>query len=531
MGEARALDQSALDYWREHPCEFIEKCLINPETGRAYVLLAAEREYLKHAFTLDENGRLLYPTLIYSAIKKSGKTTFAAILVITVLLLFGGRYGEAYCVANDLEQSRGRVFEACRRIVDASPILSCEADITANKIIFTALGSTITAVASDYQGAAGANPTISVFDEIWAFTTEKAWRLWDEFVPSPARRISCRLVVSHAGFSGESSLLESLCQSGLKQPPLGPDLYAGDGQLTFWTHEPIAPWQTEGWIEQMRASLRPHQFLRMIENRFASGTEGFISLAAWDACCSGQPIVANKSLRIWVAVDASVKRDATAIVACSWDRAAKKVVLVHHKIITPSPDNPINFETDVEDVILGLRARFNLKEVLFDPYAMQSSAQRLTRLGVKMTEYPQSTGNITQASQNLFELINGQGLIAYPDADIRLAMSRAVAVESSRGWKISKEKTSHHIDVVVSLAMSALATTQKGEQPGMQWGTYCPWATPGDPNSGQIHWHEEPEPPRIQSVTVQEADMEQHNLKTQAVPFFRPIYRRKAGGR
>jgi hypothetical protein len=41
------------------------------------------------------------------------------------------------------------------------------------------------------------------------------------------------------------------------------------------------------------------------------------------------------------------------------------------------------------------------------------------------------------------------------DAAMRLAISRAVAVETSRGWRISKEKQSNKIDVVVALAMAA----------------------------------------------------------------------------
>ncbi len=521
----KALDRASLAYWRDHPAEFIEQVLVNPETGRAYQLIPAEKEFLKHAFALDDDGRLRYPTLIYSAIKKSGKTTFGAILVITVLLLFGGRFGEAYCVANDLEQAKSRVFEAIRRIVEASPLLACEADITQRQISFAATGSTITAIASDYGSAAGANPTISVFDEIWGFTSERARRLWDEFVPSPARKISCRLVVSHAGFENESALLQELYNSGLKQPQVGPDLHVGGGVAMFWTHRPIAPWQSEAWIEQMRASLRPNQFLRMIENRFVTSESSFIDLAAWDGCCTGRPIVADKSLRVWVGVDASTKRNSTGIVACAWDKAAKKVVVVHHKIITPSAADPINFETDVEDVILGLKARFNLKEVRFDPYAMQASAQRLTRLGVKMVEYPQSSGNITQASQNLFELINGQGLIAYPAADVRLAISRAVAVESSRGWKITKATTSHHIDVVVALAMAALAAVQLGEQPTARMGTYNPICVPGDPNSGNIHWHEDPAPLRIREIKITEDQMAEHGLRLLDRPYIRP-YRR-----
>jgi len=78
------LDRKALTRYRADPCAFIEECLINPETGKPFVLLPAEREFLKHAFATDENGRLLYPELVYACPKKSGKTGFAALFTITL---------------------------------------------------------------------------------------------------------------------------------------------------------------------------------------------------------------------------------------------------------------------------------------------------------------------------------------------------------------------------------------------------------------------------------------------------------------
>jgi hypothetical protein len=77
-----------------------------------------------------------------------------------------------------------------------------------------------------------------------------------------------------------------------------------------------------------------------------------------------------------------------------------------------------------------------------------------------MVEFPQTIPNLTESSQNLFDLIKGRNLLLYPDAAIRLAISRAVAFESARGWRIGKDKQSHKIDVVVALAMAALAATK-----------------------------------------------------------------------
>jgi hypothetical protein len=82
-----------------------------------------------------------------------------------------------------------------------------------------------------------------------------------------------------------------------------------------------------------------------------------------------------------------------------------------------------------------------------------------------MVEFPQSVPNLTEASTNLYELIKGRNLEVYPDADIRLSISRAVAIETSRGWRIAKEKQGHKIDVVVALSQAALGATQSGQHP------------------------------------------------------------------
>ena len=66
-------------------------------------------------------------------------------------------------------------------------------------------------------------------------------------------------------------------------------------------------------------------------------------------------------------------------------------------------------------------------------YQMAAVAQRLQGAGVPMREFPQTTGNLTEIGSNLYELIEARGLVAYSDPDIRLAISRAVAVETPRG--------------------------------------------------------------------------------------------------
>ena len=59
--------------WQREPCAFIEEALHDPETGRPFKLLDAERDFLGHAFKVDSAGRLLYPEQIFQPRKSPAK--------------------------------------------------------------------------------------------------------------------------------------------------------------------------------------------------------------------------------------------------------------------------------------------------------------------------------------------------------------------------------------------------------------------------------------------------------------------------
>ena len=469
---AEALDQSAMARWKREPIAFIEEVLhtYNIDTQRfaPFKLHDAQRQFLKYAWLTRDDGRLLYPEQIYSTIKKTGKTGLAGGHVLTTTLIFGGLNAQAFCVANDLQQAQGRVFDAIVQICENSPYLKRECVITQDRISFPQTGAEIHAIASNDTSAAGAHPVISSFDELWGFTSTRLRRLWEEFIPVPTRKISARLVTSHAGYSGESELLEELYKDGLTLPEIAPGLCAGENTLFFWSHDRLAPWQTEAWYADMRRQQkRPAQFIRQFENRFVTSENPFIEMSAWDKCVD--PMLGHlpsSMIPIYVGVDASTKRDSTAIVAVTYDSKTMMVRLVTHRVFQPSPEEPLDFENTVERTVLDLSRRFQVRKVLFDPYQLAASMQRLAKQGLRVEEFPQIVPNLTAASQNLYDLVQSQGIILYPDSAMRLSVSRTIAIEGARGWRIAKEKVSHKIDVVVALAMAAYgAVKSQGESP------------------------------------------------------------------
>jgi hypothetical protein len=231
-------------------------------------------------------------------------------------------------------------------------------------------------------------------------------------------------------------------------------------------------------------------------------------MEAFDACVQpdAKPVLLDRYLSVYAAVDASVKRDSTAIVAVSWSAKDQCVRLINHKIIQPSASSPVDFEASIERTLLDWRQQYNLICCCYDPYQMVSSAQRLTKEGVMMFEFPQTVPNLTEASQNLFDLIKGGNIQLYPNEEIRLAVSRAIAIETPRGWRIGKDKQAHKVDVVIALAMACLAATKREvTSPGYSlavWQAACDMVEPAPVDlDGSREWRDKRCPPSMSMET------------------------------
>jgi phage terminase large subunit-like protein len=84
----------------------------------------------------------------------------------------------------------------------------------------------------------------------------------------------------------------------------------------------------------------------------------------------------------------------------------------------------------------------------------------LSKEGINMVEFPQTTDRLTYMSQNLFDLIQEKRIVLYDDNDMRKHAEKAIATETPRGWRIVKKKTSHKIDLIIALAMATIAATE-----------------------------------------------------------------------
>ena len=258
---------SAINVYRSDIIAFAEAEYFLASTGVPIELLEHQRRILRDVFTRDEDGRFPYQTVIYSCPKKSGKTEIGG-LVAEWFALSEGTFNEVYTPANDEEQSQGRVFKAVARSIQSNPRLS---SVVVNKGVITFPdGTEIRALASDYAGIAGANPGLTVWDELWAYTSENARRLYDELTPVPTRKNSMRFIATYAGIEGESHLLEELYKQAMEGERLYDDLPVWVNReasvYCYWDTEPRMPWQTPEYYERAKHDLRnrPNSYRRRI---------------------------------------------------------------------------------------------------------------------------------------------------------------------------------------------------------------------------------------------------------------------------
>jgi hypothetical protein len=460
------------------PAAFVDEFVRKNEKGLPWRLTASQRRVLALAFRWQGRGRtremrLCLRLLVWSEPKKSGKTFLAACLGLW--WAFTRASTEVICCANDLEQATSRVFATMAALCKHNPALGESVRVYSTEIVVEN-DTVIRAIASDYRGAAGSRHSLVIFDELWAFDSERARRLFEEMTPPPTEPDAWVLIVTCAGLLGESELLESLYRRGLEGKRLDNDLEVYDaGEMTmFWSHTPRQSWQTAEYYAEQQRHLRPNTYLRLHENRFVSAEGSFITADLWDLNVDQRlaPVLADRSMRLIVGGDAGLKDDCGALVGVTWED--DKLRLVLHKIWKPTPGQPLDLESTIEAELRSWHTRFAIQRVVVDPWQMARSVATLKAAGLPIEELPQTLPTLTAMGSALYEALRGRNLRLYPDAELRQQALNTVAVDSVRGWKISKDKASRKIDGIIALAMACYAAIRQGQYAeGAGFLAYC----------------------------------------------------------
>lgn len=454
-------------------CEWAEAHFWIPERNGSIVLAPYQRAVLRESQRRDADGNLVYSTVVWSDIKKSAKSTVAALVAAHTAL--STDYGSVYVVANDLKQASSRVGEYLTRAIPHDAGMRERMKYTPSRNVVTVedTHSSIEFIPIDPSGEAGSGADLIVFSELWGAHEQAQRRMWAEMTLSPLKfGKSQRWVETYAGYQGESELLYSLYDQGvlhgrrltLPGAPDGLEVYASDAarMLVLWNTVPRLPWQTRAYYEQEAAALasQPGAFDRMHRNQWVSSTEAFVDLAVWDARRGEIPPL-DASTPIVLGVDAAEKGDCFSIVATSRVPGRDKTIAVRYcRNWTPPPGGRISFRgtPDAPGPIAMLEwliEHHNVVCLAYDPTKLELAAQDLAGKAW-MYEFSQA-GEREVGDKLLRDLILQGRLYHSGEPELREHVGNANAQAAGRDKEHIRivKKGSGHIDACVALSMSA----------------------------------------------------------------------------
>ena len=462
-----------------------------PDPARPIVLEPHQKALLRLVEARNPDGTHRYKTAVYSTPKKSGKTTIAA-LVARLRAETGGPFQEIYCVANDLEQAQGRVFQAARTSIQLTPSWQRRWKITERELIHIPSGSVIRAIPSDYKGEAGANPSLTTWTELWGYDSERCRRLWDELTPVPTRD-STRLVETYAGFEGESDLLWELYERGvlnghqLNAWELHELAHVGlsyfqeapnpDSIVPIWVDEAASllvywdsgegarrmPWQrgeeAKAYYAEQEQSLRPKAFERLHLNRWVTAESSFVPIEWWDACREDLPPFEPDHCRdaVVLGVDAASTGDSFAVVAVTRHPQRHGDVAIRAcRKWDPPKGGRIDY-SGPEEFIRTVCQHYRVVQIAYDPHQLEDMMQRLYRERVAWCEpFPQGNDRL-MADRRFYDLIVNRRLAHHGDPDMREHIQNANAKlqkDEDSTLRIVKKAPNRKIDLAVAASMA-----------------------------------------------------------------------------
>ena len=121
--------------------------------------------------------------------------------------------------------------------------------------------------------------------------------------------------------------------------------------------------------------------------------------------------------------------------------------------LKPTPGQPINIEASVEvlpEAHLEPARNRDFKNPRRSLYQMARCVQTLVAAGLPVEEHNQTLNNLTEATETLYSVLTTRGIRLYNAPDLRQHVLNAVSVETPRGIRLSKQKTSNKINGCVA---------------------------------------------------------------------------------
>lgn len=450
-------------YW------FAHKYLKVPQghgQGKAFTLRAWQKDITAGCFPeVDRPSQGLV-----SMPRANGKSSLAAVFALYALFADGVDSPQVLIMASDIRQA-GIIFNACRRMIELSPELEKRTKVYKDRIEVPGNNGLLMPLPADVGAAQGWAPTLAIVDELHYCSHE----IWEAMLLSSGKRPDSLCLAISTPADTDESVMWSLVKDARERPD--PDFYFKE-----YTSDPkhdtdcmhcvesanpaYGDFLSAKSMDNVRRTSRESSYRRLRLGQWLDEVEdSWISKPLLNSVLTGETI--KDGSKVVLAVDGSYSGDTTAILAVSVGPVPRAQLL---RLWNPKDEADEGYRVpilDVEQAIRDACKRYEVAEILFDPYRFARTMQELARERLPVVEYPQSAARMTPAVVQTYEAIVNRTIEISEDDNLSKHILNCRVTEDARGTRLRKDKkdSPNKIDAAVCLVMALSRATFLASKP------------------------------------------------------------------
>jgi phage terminase large subunit-like protein len=459
----------------------VTKDSVGGSAGEPMIMRPWQTAMMNRLLARTPNGRLKHRQALIGVPRKNGKSALGAGIALFGLA-FGPSGGEVFSCAADKEQAR-IVFGTAKKMIELEPQFAGMFKTYRDAIELPATGSVYRVLSAEAYTKEGLNPHLVLFDEVHAQPNRE---LWDVMALATGARLEPLLVgITTAGVKSDSSGGDSLCY-GMYQ--YGMQVASGEVPdpsfyFEWWgmpegaDHRDPAMWAganpgfgdivSEDDFHSAVLRTPEAEFRTKRGNQWVSTATAWLPAGAWDACESDTAGIPDGA-EVVLGFDGSFNNDSTAlvVVSCPTDDTPPHVdvVAAWEKPQGTGQEWAVPI-IDVEDEIRRACRKWQVREIVCDPYRWARTYQVLEGEGLPVVEFPQSPTRMVPATQRFYEAVLNKTLTHSGDQRLARHLANTVIRTDSRGSRLSKDAkgSPRKIDLAVSAVMALERACQEPE--------------------------------------------------------------------
>ncbi len=392
----------------------------------------------------------------------SGKTTLNAAIALYVFFTWGeGANVDIFAVD---ERQAGLAFSAAKRIVELSDELSSRCYVYADKLVIPLTDSTFQVMPASPAAAEGRDSVLTIVDEagvvnrdlyeVVALAAGKRERSVLVAIGTPGPKLDDQVLLSlreqHQEHPEDTSLRwREYSAAGFEDHPV-------DCQHCWELANPALDdfLHRDALHALLPPKVREATFRRARLCQLPVDVEGaFLPPGVWDGLSTGVPVC--DGAEVVVALDGSFSDDTTALLLGTVAAEPHFDVLA---VWDPKGDPDYRVPVaEVEQTIRDACTRYQVVEIVADPFRWTRTIQVLADEKLPMVEFPHSPSRLTAATGDLYSAaVNGK-LTHSGNPTLAAHVGAAVIREDARGIRLDKatrSRSARKIDLAACLVMA-----------------------------------------------------------------------------